>query len=619
MSSSHPVVSGRTPETLPVLVSYVDPELRFRFANQAFERWFGAAPQSLTGRSLPDFFGRAKYGELEAAFQSALAGRQVAHSTDFTDGRGQMVFGQMVLVPQMTAEGRAAGIYCLITDLSAVQRSQKALQQSEALYHSLVDQLPMCLLRKDREGRFTFCNRQCLEFIGRTADEVIGRTDYDLFEPDVARKFREDDLRVQAAGTLMEAVERNQVEGEKPHWVQFFKSPVFDAAGQVAGVQVLFWDVTARHLAEESARESTALKRAIFDSALDCIVLIDQQGLIIDINRSVERVFGWSRNELIGTSIDDTLFPESIKQRQQSNRDRYDEESEEGSLVGKRVEIPARRRDGRVFHVEMAMQPIPYDGRTVFAMFLHDIEERRAARREIEQKNRDLETLLYVTSHDLREPLRAIRSFSQLLTDRVQSRLDESEAGFLRRIIDGADRLNQLLEDVLTLSRAQRAGGGTEPVDSRLVVMDAIRELDVRINETGARIVVADPLPAIHVDPRWLRQSVFNLLVNAMKFRNEGQAPEIEIVPYQVRPGDGDVTGLVVMDRGPGVPAEHSERVFQLFQRAVGRKVEGTGAGLAIVRQVSNRYGGHAWYEPRPGGGSQFFITFSSGAVSRPE
>jgi len=619
MSSPFSPTSGRAAETLPVLVSYVDPDLRFRFANQAFERWFGADPQTLAGRSLPEFFGDAKYRELQPAFQSALAGRQVAHSLALTDSHGQPIFGQMVLVPQVAADGRTAGVYCLITDLSAVHRSQKALEQSEALYHSLVDQLPMCLLRKDLDGRFTFCNRQFLEFIGRTQSEVIGRTDYDLFEPDAAGKFREDDLRVLAAGTLMEAIERNQVEGEKPHWVQFFKSPVFDAAGQAAGVQVLFWDVTARHLAEESARESTALKRAIFDSALDCIVLIDQQGHIIDINRSVERVFGWSRSELIGHSIDDTLFTESIKQRQQSNRERYDEDLEEGSLLGKRVEIPARRKDGRVFHVEMAMQPIPYDGKTVFAMFLHDIEERRTARREIEQKNKDLETLLYVTSHDLREPLRAIRSFSQLLGDRAQGRLDESEAGFLRRIIDGADRLNQLLEDVLTLSRAQRAANGTDFIDSRLVVMEVIRELEVRISESGAQIVVADPLPAIRVDPRWLRQAVFNLLVNAMKFRKEDQAPEIEIVPYQVRPGDGEVTGLVVMDRGPGIPAEHAERVFQLFQRAVGRNVEGTGAGLAIVRQVSIRYGGDAWYEPRPGGGSQFFITFSSGAVSPPE
>lgn len=103
---------------------------------------------------------------------------------------------------------------------------------------------------------------------------------------------------------------------------------------------------------------------------------------------------------------------------------------------------------------------------------------------------------------------------------------------------------------------------------------------------------------------------MFNLVGNSLKFVNVDEPPAVEISAYESENDDDSVTGLVVRDRGPGIADEHTERVFQLFQRAVGRKVEGTGAGLAIVRQVSNRHGGNAWYEPRPGGGSQFTITF---------
>jgi len=308
--------------------------------------------------------------------------------------------------------------------------------------------------------------------------------------------------------------------------------------------------------------------------------------------------------------MEDTLVPPDARDRPRANRDRYGTDHEEGSMLGRRSEIPVQHKDGRRFNAEMAMQPIPYEGRTVFAMFLNDITERKRAEEEIAQKNKDLETLLYVTSHDLREPLRAIRSFTQLLSDRAGEKLNDVEQGFLSRVVDGADRLNRLLEDVLMLSRAQRASEGTQLVDSGIVARDVIRQFDVRIAETQGVVEIIGDLPQIRVDPRWLRRSLFNLVGNALKFRKSNESPIVEIAAYEPNSDSDPVAGLVVRDRGPGVEEQYVERVFQLFQRAVGRQVEGTGAGLAIVRQISNRYGGNAWYEPREGGGSVFTVTF---------
>ena len=107
----------------------------------------------------------------------------------------------------------------------------------------------------------------------------------------------------------------------------------------------------------------------------------------------------------------------------------------------------------------------------------------------------------------------------------------------------------------------------------------------------------------------WATQAISNLIADALKFTSNGHAPDIEVALYQ--PRDGELaSGIVVRDRGPGVAPEHAERIFQLFQRAVGREVEGTGAGLAIVQRVAERHGGQAWVQPREGGGSEFFITF---------
>ena len=242
-----------------------------------------------------------------------------------------------------------------------------------------------------------------------------------------------------------------------------------------------------------------------------------------------------------------------------------------------------------------------------------EIAERGRARAEIAAKNRDLETLLYVTSHDLREPLRAIENFSRIVNDRYSERLDDKGQDFLRRIISGAQRLNRLLDDILTLSRSQRIGAASEEVDGESIVTEALKRLEGKINATRARIHVAKDFQGLRVDKTWATQAVYNLIANALKFTREGEAPDVEIVPYRPQAPGRNAIGIAVRDRGPGIAPEHAERIFQLFQRAVGREIEGTGAGLAIVRQIAERHGGSAWVEARPGGGSEFIITFAEG------
>jgi GAF domain-containing protein len=239
-----------------------------------------------------------------------------------------------------------------------------------------------------------------------------------------------------------------------------------------------------------------------------------------------------------------------------------------------------------------------------------EIAERGRAKAELAAKNRDLETLLYVTSHDLREPLRAIENFSRMVNDRYGERLDEKGRDFLRRVIQGAQRLNRLLDDILTLSRSQRMTAPTEEVDGESIVLEALKRLEGKIQTTEAQVRVAKSFRGLRVDRTWATQAVYNLIANALKFTRDGEPPDIEIAPYQPQGSGSAAFGIAVRDRGPGVASEHAERIFQLFQRAVGREIDGTGAGLAIVRQIAERHGGSAWVEPREGGGSEFIITF---------
>ncbi len=172
--------------------------------------------------------------------------------------------------------------------------------------------------------------------------------------------------------------------------------------------------------------------------------------------------------------------------------------------------------------------------------------------------------------------------------------------------------MTHLIDDITTVSRVQRMELPTEEIESRVAVHEAMTRLESKIKATGAEVQVAEDLPRLRADKMWVTEAVYNLISNALKFTREGVAPEVEIAPYQPAEGERGAVGIVVRDRGTGVPTEYAEQIFELFQRAVGREVEGTGAGLTIVRQVARRHEGWAWYRPRAGGGSEFIITFGT-------
>lgn len=372
-----------------------------------------------------------------------------------------------------------------------------------------------------------------------------------------------------------------------------------------------------RNMNEELGRKAHELEiaeekyRSIFERASEGIFQTDPTGRrYVTANPAMARILGYDSAQ------------ELIEQVHDLNREVYTDLAARTNFrnrVGVHntvhdFESQAIRKDGRTIWVcetTKAMRDsvgnlIGYEG------ILQDVTERKTAQLEVAAKNRDLETLLYVTSHDLREPLRTIESFSMLVQERYAARLEDTGRDFLRRVILAARRLENLLNDILTLSRAQRVEPTRVEISAHDIVNEALRTLENKIRETNADVTVVEGLPKIRIDRMWATQAVYNLILNALKFTQEGESPQIEIAPYHANGEDSHVIGIVVRDRGPGIAPEHAERIFQLFQRAVGREVEGTGAGLAIVRQIAERHGGRAWAQPREGGGSEFIITFQS-------
>lgn len=228
---------------------------------------------------------------------------------------------------------------------------------------------------------------------------------------------------------------------------------------------------------------------------------------------------------------------------------------------------------------------------------------------ELARSNAELEQFAYVASHDLQEPLRMVASFTQLLARRYEGKLDADADEFIGYVVDGAVRMQRLINDLLTYSRVGRTGDTLVPTDCAAVFTTACANLRVAIAECGAE-VAADPLPTVMAERSQLLQVFQNLIANALKFRREDEPPRIHVGASR----QGADWLLWVRDNGIGIDRQYAERIFLVFQRLHGRRhYPGTGIGLAICKKVVERHGGQIWVDSEPDRGSTFYFTLRAG------
>jgi PAS domain S-box-containing protein len=355
--------------------------------------------------------------------------------------------------------------------------------------------------------------------------------------------------------------------------------------------------------------------RTIFENSAVAITVTDENENIVSWNKFAEALLGMGQEDLYMKPVS-SLYPDTDWRRIRSQNVRQ-------KGMQHHLETKIIRKDQEIIDVDLSVSVLKGpDGKVTGSIgIMADITERKQMEAEREalirqlqivnqklsQSNKELQDFAYVASHDLREPLRKITSFGALLQDSLKGRLDEDQQENLGFMIDGASRMQAMIDDLLSYSRVTTRAKPFEPVNLNEVIAN-LKDLELAtlLDQTNGAVHVQKPLPVVYGDPSQMHQLFQNLVGNGLKFHEEGVPPEITIRAYYA---DDNMVNVEVQDNGIGIDEQYHEQIFTMFKCLNARAhYDGTGIGLAICQKIAHRHGGDIGVESTIGEGSTFWV-----------
>ncbi len=577
------------------LIFVVDANGLIARSNRSASKRLDLSYTQLTGRSLADLLfpedenHQLKTGELEI---KKLGGYFDAFSQTINIDRGI----------QRT-------IYVL-HDTTQRKLAENSLSDERNLLRLLIDNLPDRVYVKDAQGRKTISNTIDWKASGgKTMQEVLGKTDFDTYPPEMATKFWADDKAVLDTGIPIFSREEPGMDvAGKPALVLTTKIPLQDSKGQTLGLVGIGRDITEIKRAEAAlVREKQFLEALNLNSPV-AIAVLDDADNIVSCNPAFEKLYGYSNAEIIGKNLDSLITsPENIKEASSYTKLA---KSEPVHGVGNR-----HRKDGRTVIVEIFGAPVIVGGEKVATLAIyHDITDLDKARKEAEQANLAKSEFLANMSHEIRTPMNGVIGMLELS---LGTTLTDEQRDYLSISLESAEALLALINDILDFSKIEAQKLDLEIInfDLRNTVEDVAYAMARRAQDKGLELVCLihpNLRTGLKGDPARVRQVLVNLVGNAIKFTQQG---EIVIRAEPVEETDTHVNvKFAVQDTGIGIPKDRLAAVFERFTQADGsttRKYGGTGLGLTICKQLVETMGGEIRVESDPGLGSTFWFTIT--------
>jgi PAS domain S-box-containing protein len=516
---------------------------------------------------------------------------------------------------------------------AALHEALEASEKQKRLYDSITNNTPDLVYVFGLDYKFTYANKALLSMWGKKAEEAIGKglRDNGYEEWHAAMHEREIDQVVATKKSIRGTVSFPHAELGKRIYDYIF-APVFNEAGQVEAIAGSTRDITEFKRAEEELQQSRARLKSMIDQTPAPTLLLMGDDLVIEqINASMLEMIGFGE-EVIGTPLL-ALLPEL---EGQYVWDQVLKVYREG-IPFDQSEVPVtHKRTGVMgdYYYNLAYRPLKEDGRiTGMIQVAIDVTEQVAARKviqesesryrllsetleqqvnertkELQRSNEDLQQFAHVASHDLREPVRKIKTFSSRLEDQLAGKMDAQATKFMERIQVAAARMSTMIDGVLAFSTVNASRQKPETVDLDEIIKNIETDLEVALQNTGGTIVY-DHLPKVEGATVLLYQLFYNLINNSIKFAKPGVPPRVNISSEIVTEHNEEFALIRVQDNGIGFDPGYASQIFETFTRLNPKdQYEGTGLGLSLCRKIVERHGGNIFASGEPGTGALFTI-----------
>ena len=499
------------------------------------------------------------------------------------------------------SEGNINGFLGIGQDISDRKQAEKELRELNSAMQNAVEGIS----RLDIGGRYVNVNRAYAHKCGYKPQEMLGREWQITVHPDDVEM-----LILAYQEMLTSGKVEVEARGVRKNGSFFYKQLTMvkacDEQGTFNGHHCFMKDITERKLTERALQESEFKYRQIVELAEEGIWVIDGNARTTYANRAMARMLSYSELEMFGRSLFD-FMEAGEKQKALDNVERR----KQG--ISEKHEFKFKTKDGKDIWTYMSTNPVMDEKGNLLSCcaLVYNITDRKKSDQQmlqltedLKRSNQELEQFAYVASHDLQEPLRAVTSYTQLLAQRYQGNLDAKADKYINHIVDGATRMQQLINDLLAYSRLGTQGKKFELADCNAAVQQSLRNLQIAIAEKKAAIA-CDEMPTVMADESQLVQLFQNLIANSIKFCRQ----DIPLIDIAARRRENEWL-FYVRDNGIGIDPEYADRIFIIFQRLHGRReYPGTGIGLAMCKRIVERHGGRIWVESQEGKGATFCFT----------
>ncbi|KAF0122715.1 MAG: hypothetical protein FD152_3491 [Xanthobacteraceae bacterium] len=479
----------------------------------------------------------------------------------------------------------------------------------------LFDAVPMRVTAADAGGRFVYANRAALAMMDTTLEEVVGRTVREVLGDDMAERTAPMLSSLRAGETLQWSDWVTYRNGAR-HYVEQTYSPCFGREGGLVGFIAFIRDATVLKEREEALEARIAalnvaetISTAIIKTSIDPIMMVDEEGVLIDLNPAAMATFGYSRSNSVGRPIAELIIPPGLRQAHANGMERYTTTGI-SRVLDQRITIDAQRADGSLIPIELTISEIQLPQRRVFTAHLRDLSKAREAERQMEQQRERLHqaeklsamgSLLAGVAHELNNPLAILVAQSTLL---METAADAGQRRRAERIHAAADRAGRIVKSFLAMARQRPERRETTQINELVRATADMLAYGLRSHDVTLELDLDPNLPAIVADRDFIGQVIANLVINAQHALVDMEPPRH--VSISTRRKNGHVR-LVVSDNGPGVPEAIAARIFEPYFTTKPAGV-GTGIGLSICKTVVESHGGSIGLDRSETGGARFTV-----------